>query len=146
MSHAADVQPYIDGLEPDRREMVSSLRAEILRNLPEGFQEMIDFGMVVYAVPLERYPDTYNGKPLMYAALASQKRHVSVYLMGIYSDPGTEQWFLDEYAKTGKRLDMGKSCVRFRKAVDIPLELIGRAIARQSVDSFIEQYENARRR
>ena len=118
----------------------------MLANLDDGFVEIIDFGMIVYAIPLERYPDTYNGRPLMYAALASQKRYVSLYLMGVYADPNVADWFHREYRETGKRLDMGKSCVRFRKLDDVPFELIGAAIARYDAPSFIETANHARSR
>ena len=100
--------------------------------------------MIAYSVPLERYPDTYNGHPLSYAAIASEKNYVSVHLMNIYSDADTQRWFVDSYRATGKRLDMGKSCVRFRKLDDLPLDLIGEAVARTPVDEWIRTYEAAR--
>ena len=101
------------------------MRELIQSRLPEGYAEQMDFGMICYVIPLETYPETYNGHPLMYAALASQKRHMAVYLMNIYGDEGTLRWFTEGYAASGKKLDMGKSCVRFKKLDDLPLELIG---------------------
>lgn len=139
------VQDYLEGLSDDRREAVEAVRQVILENLPEGFEEGIQYGMISYFVPLERYPDTYNRQPLAFAGIASQKNYISVYLHGLYSDPEAADWFVEEYKKTGKKLDMGKSCVRFRKLDDLPLDLIGEAVASDSVDDFIARYEASRR-
>ena len=143
---AQTVSGYLAELPPDRREAIAALRRVILDHLPEGFEETMQFGMIGYVIPLERYPVTYNQQPLSYAALASQKNYMSLYLMNIYGDSEAQQWFTDEYRASGKKLDMGKSCVRFKKLADLPLELIGQAIARTSVDGFIELYEASRRR
>jgi uncharacterized protein YdhG (YjbR/CyaY superfamily) len=143
-SEAATVTEYLATLPEDRRQALREVRGEILANLPEGFTETMNWGMISYEVPLSRYPDTYNGKPLMYAALASQKRHMAVYLSGVYSDPERRDAFLDAYRATGKKLDMGKSCVRFASLDDLPLELIGTTIASMSVDEFIVSYEAGR--
>jgi hypothetical protein len=105
----------------------------------------MNWGMIAYEVPLERYPDTYNKKPLMYAALASQKNHMAVYLTGIYMDDGARQEFEDAYEATGKRLDVGQSCVRFRKLDDLPLGLIGEKIGSVGVDEFIDRYQVGRK-
>jgi hypothetical protein len=101
--------------------------------------------MITYQVPLSRHPDTYNKQPLMMAAVASQKNHMAVYLTGVYADDDSRKEFIAAYKETGKRLDMGKSCVRFRKLDDLPVELIGEAVARFSVDEFIELNDKARR-
>ncbi len=143
-SAAATVEEYLDELSPERREAVSTIREVILANLPDGYVEMMDFGMIAYSVPLERYPKTYNGHPLSYAGIASEKSYVSVHLMNIYGDPETERWFVDSYKATGKRLDMGKSCVRFRKLDDLPLELIGEAVSRIPMEEWIRRYEASR--
>ena len=143
-SHATTVQEYLDELCPQRREAVSAVREVVLERLPDGFVEAMDFGMITYVIPLERYPKTYNGHPLLYAAISSEKRYVSVHLMGIYSDGQSESWFVDSYKATGKRLDMGKSCVRFRKLEDLPLELVGEAVSRTSADEYIRLYEKSR--
>ena len=100
--------------------------------------------MISYVVPLERYPKTYNRQALQYAALASQKNYVSLYLMNVYGNEETESWFVNSYRASGKRLDMGKACVRFKRIDDLPLDLIGETIARTSVDDFIALYEKAR--
>lgn len=132
-----NVEEYLAGLPDDRQEAVRAVRRVILENLPEGYQEIMNWGMIAYEVPLKVCPDTYNGKPLMYAALASQKRHMAVYLTGIYMDEGTRKWFEAEYRETGKRMDMGKSCVRFRTLDQLPLPLVGKAIGLLDVDDFV---------
>ena len=145
-SKAATVEEYLRELPAERRQTVEAVRTVILDNLPDGYEEAMQFGMISYVVPLERYPKTYNGQALSYAALASQKNYVSVYLMNIYSDVETERWFTERYRASGKRLDMGKACVRFKKLDDLPLDLIAEAVALTSVDSFIELYEESRAR
>ena len=102
--------------------------------------------MIGYVIPLRTYPVSYNQKPLLYAALASQKNYMSLYLMNIYSDKEAEQWFIGQYVASGKKLNMGKSCVRFKKLEDLPIDLIGKAIARTTVANFIERYEASKRR
>ena len=93
--------------------------------------------MIGWSVPLDRFPDTFNGQPLGLVALASQKQYVSVYLNSVYSDLETEAWFRDRFAKSGKKLDMGRSCLRFRHLEDVPLDLIGETIARADLDEFV---------
>ncbi len=100
--------------------------------------------MISYVVPLSTYPDTYNGKPLAVVSLAAQKRHGAVYLMGIYADPAEAKWFEAAYRESGKRMDIGKSCVRFRTIEDLPLDLIGAAVQRMPVDRFVELNEQSR--
>jgi len=102
------------------------------------------WGMISYDVPLATFPETYNKKPLMFAALASQKNHMAVYLSGLYSDPDLLEWFVEEYKSTGKKLDMGKSCVRFKKLENLPLELIGEAIAAVPLDTFLDHYRSVK--
>ncbi len=137
-------EEYIAALHQDRAEQLSRLREVVLQRLPDGYVEQIDFGMIAYVIPLETYPETYNGHPLMYAAIASQKRHMAVYLMNVYGDEETLRWFTDGYAASGKKLDMGKSCVRFKKLEDLPLDLIGDVIARTPVAEYIAGYEASR--
>lgn len=143
---AAPLTPeeYLSALPPERSEQLRRLRDLILRKLPEGYEEMVDFGMLSYVIPLETYPDTYNKHPLMYAALASQKRHMALYLMNVYGDEETLRWFTEGFAAAGKKLDMGKACVRFKKLDDLPLDLIGDVIARTPVSDYIAAYEAAR--
>ena len=143
-SKATTVEEYLDELADERRGIVEAVRDVVNANLPDGYEETVQFGMISYVVPLERYPKTYNRQALQYAALASQKNYVSLYLMNVYGDQETERWFLDRYKASGKRLDMGKSCVRFKSVEDLPLDLVGEAIARTSVDAYIAVYETAR--
>jgi len=130
---------YLAALPEDRRQAIEAVRDVILEHLPEGYVEQIQYGMLAYSVPLERYPDTYNGQPLSLAALANQKRYMSLYLMGV--DAERDAWFREHWAATGKKLDMGKSCVRFRRLEDVPLEVVGEAIARTPVDDLIAAHE-----
>jgi hypothetical protein len=143
-SDAATVEEYLASLPPERRAAISEVRSVILENLADGYEEVMNWGMITYQVPLETYPNTYNRKPLMYAALASQKNHMVVYLTGVYANDDDRVAFEEEYRATGKRLDMGKSCVRFRKLDDLPLDVIGRAIAACEVDEFTQLVETAR--
>lgn len=106
----------------------------------------MNWGMISYEVPLKDYSDTYNGQPLMYAALASQKNHMAVYLTGIYSDEKLRDNFIKSYKQSGKKLDMGKSCVRFKRVDDLPVFLIGKAIGAVTKDEFIAHYEATRGR
>ncbi|MEJ2481832.1 MAG: DUF1801 domain-containing protein, partial [Gemmatimonadota bacterium] len=128
-SEAKTVEEYLAELPEDRREAISTVRNVILEHLPEGYEESMNWGMIAYEVPLSVYPDTYNGQPLSYAALASQKNHMAVYLSGIYTDEEARTKFERDYRTTGKRFDVGKSCVRFRKLEDLPLPVIAEAIA-----------------
>lgn len=143
-SGAATVEAYLAELPAERREATEAVRRTILANLPDGYEEQMSFGMIGYVVPLSRYPDTYNKEPLALAALASQKRHMAVYLNNVYGDPATLEWFTAAYAASGKRLDMGKSCVRFKRLADLPLDVIGETIARTSLEEFLAFYESAR--
>jgi uncharacterized protein YdhG (YjbR/CyaY superfamily) len=140
------VKQYLAGLPSDRRKAIAEVRANILANLPKGYQETMSFGMIAYVIPLKRYPETYNGEPLMCAALASQKNHMAVYLCNVYTNPKIETWFKKAYQKTGKRSDMGKSCVRFKQLEDLPVDLIGQTIAKTTVEQFIKFYEDSRKR
>ena len=145
-SNAKNVAEYLDELPDSRQEAIEEVRQVILENLPDGYREVMDYGMIVYVVPLEVYPDTYNGQPLMYAALASQKNHMAVYLTSIYGDAELEDRFRQGYLATGKKLDMGKSCVRFKRLDDLPLDVIGQAIAAMPMDAFIAMNEAVRRK
>jgi Domain of unknown function (DU1801) len=144
ISKADTVEGYLAELTPERREAIEAVRGVIRANLPEGYDEGMEFGMISYHVPLERFPDTYNGRPLTYVALASQKSYMSLYLMGAYGDAEQDSWFRRAYRASGKKLDMGKSCVRFKRLEDLPLDVIGQAVARTGVDAYIEMYLRAR--
>ena len=143
VSDAQTPDEYIAALPDDRREAVGAVRDVVNDNLPAGFEEGMQYGMIAWYIPLERFPNTYNGQPLGLAALASQKNYMSLYLNNVYGDPTTEAWFKERYAESGKRLDMGKSCVRFRRLEDLPLDVIGDTIARADLDAYVAFYEKA---
>ncbi len=144
-STVTTVKQYLAELPEDRRDAISTVREKILSHLPSGYEEAMNWGMITYQVPLETCPNTYNKQPLMYAALASQKNHMAVYLMGIYMSEDSRQEFEAAYNATGKRMDLGKSCVRFRKPEQLPLELIGDAIASMEVDEFMKRNNQMRK-
>lgn len=137
---------YLASLPQDRREVISAVRELILRNLPEGYQETINWGMLSYEVPLETYPDTYNKKPLSYVGLAAQKNYNSLYLMSVYQDPADYQELMEAFARMGVKPDMGKSCIRFKKLDQIPLEKIARLIAKTSVQDFVATAKSIQKR
>ena len=143
-STAESVEEYLTGLSEDRRVPLEIVRRVILRNLPFGYEEVMNWGMITYQVPLSIYPDTYNKKPLMYAALASQKNHMALYLTGIYMDEQARYEFETKYLATGKKYDLGKSCIRFTKLDDLPLQLIGEVIAAYNVDDFVNKVRQLR--
>jgi len=140
-SEATTVEEYLASLSPERRAIVETVRATILQNLPDGYEEAMNWGMITYQVPLSIYPETYNGKPLMYVALASQKNYLSLYLTGVYIDAEARQAFEAAYQATGKRMDIGKSCVRFRTLENLPLELIAKSIAAMEMHEFVARVE-----
>lgn len=144
-SSAKTVEEYINSLPEERREAISKIRKVILKNLPKGYKEGMQYGMIAYYIPLSRYPNTYNGQPLSYVALASQKNHMAVYLSNIYGDPELEAWFKKRYKASGKPMDIGKSCVRFRKLEHLPLDLIGEAVAKTTPEEYIKMYETSRK-
>jgi Domain of unknown function (DU1801) len=135
---------YVKTLPPERQEAIQAVRKVVLDNLPEGYEEIVLGGMLMYSVPLSRLPDTYNGHPLAYVALASQKNYMSLYLMSVYGHKPTEQWFRDQFKARGKKLDMGKSCVRFKQVDDLPLDVIGEVVARIPMEKWISAYQQAR--
>jgi hypothetical protein len=143
-SKATTVKQYLAELPPERRDAISKLRSLILKNLPKGYKENMGWGMICYEIPLSRYPNTYHGQPIGLAALASQKNYMSLYLMNVYGNPKIESWFRNGFKKAGKKLDMGKSCVRFKKLDDLALDVVGKAIAKTSVEDYIKIYEASR--
>jgi uncharacterized protein YdhG (YjbR/CyaY superfamily) len=142
-SDATTVEDYLASLPDDRRKAQEAVRQTILEHLPEGLAETMAWGMISYVVPLETFPDTYNGEPLVHTALASQKQHMSVYLNAIYGDEQVRQEFEEAYRATGKRYDVGKSCVRFRRLDDLPLDVVGQAVGSTSAQELIAQHERA---
>lgn len=145
-SEAKTVAAYLKELPTERRAVVSAVRDVVLKNLPKGYVETMSFGMIGYGIPLERYPDTYNQQPACYAALAAQKNYFALYLMGVYGDKKKEKQLADAYKKLGKKMDMGKSCLRFKSLDDIPLDAVGKLIASTPPEELIERMEAAKRK
>ena len=143
-SKATSVQAYLAELPPDRRTAIEAVRKAIRANLDKDYIELMSYGMIAYCVPHRVYPPGYHCNPrqaLPFAALASQKQYMSVYLC-VFMSPASETWFRAAWKKTGKKLDMGKSCVRFKKIEDLALGVIGEAVRRVPAKAFIEHYES----
>ncbi len=142
---ADDPDTYIGQVPDDRKEAISQLRKVILENLPEGFSEEMNYGMIGYVVPHSLYPDGYHSdpaRPLPFMSIASQKNHIALYHFGMYAKPELLDWFTAGYREvTGKNPDMGKSCIRFRKPDDIPFGFIAQLVKRMEVRDWIETYE-----
>lgn len=145
-SKATTVERYLAELPAERREAVEAVRSVIRKNLPKGYEEGMQYGMIGYYVPHSLYPAGYHcdpRQPLPFANLASQKNHMALYLMSCYLEPDEAKWFEQAWTKTGKKLDMGKSCVRFKKLDEVPLAVVGQAVKRVPVKKYIAQYESA---
>lgn len=140
------VAAYLASLPADRRAEVARVRRVIRKHLPKGYKEAMGWGMIMYGVPLKVYPDTYNGHPLCYAALAAQKNYTSLYLMSVYGSKPLLAELKAGFKKAGKKLDMGKSCIHFKRADDLALDTIGKLIARLPVSKYVEIAKAARRR
>ena len=140
------VAAYLASLPADRRAEVARVRRVITKHLPKGYKEAMGWGMIMYGVPLKVYPDTYNGHPLCYAALAAQKNYSSLYLMSVYGSKPLLAELKAGFKKAGKKLDMGKSCIHFKRADDLDLDTIGKLIARLPVSKYVEIAKAARRR
>jgi hypothetical protein len=144
-SEATTPQDYIDSLPEDRKKVMSALRKEIKKNIDKNFSESMGYGMMGYAVPHKIYPPGYHcdpKQPLPFMGLASQKNFVAVYHMGVYADPKLLKWFTTEFPKHSKsKLDMGKSCIRFKKMDDVPVKLIGELASKMSAKEWIALYE-----
>ena len=145
-SAANTVDAYLAELPPERAAVVAAMRDLVNAHLPPGYREAMAFGMIGWGIPLSRYPHTYNQQPLGYVALAAQKHAYSLYLMGVYADGEQERALRAAAAAEGKSLDMGKSCLRFKRLDDLPLQVIGQLIASMSVEAYIALYEASRRR
>ena len=145
--NAANPDDYIDQLPDDRKEVIQKLRQSILENLPEGFHETMSYGMIGFVVPHSIYPDGYHCDPklpLPFISLASQKNFVALYHMGMYADNNLLEWFTTEYPKhSTAKLDMGKSCIRFKKMKDIPYQLIGELAGKMTSKEWIKLYETS---
>ncbi|MBM3797930.1 MAG: DUF1801 domain-containing protein, partial [Acidobacteria bacterium] len=148
-SAAPTVAAYLAELPQDRRAAVAKIRAMMRKNLPKGFAEVMNYGMIGYVAPHKHYPPGYHcdpKSPLPFAGLASQKNHLAIDVMTVYQSPEMEKWLREAFAKAGKKLDMGKSCIRFKKLEDVPLDVIGEAVARVPMADYIMQYEDGLKR
>lgn len=139
-SAARTVAEYLRELPAERRAVLSKVRGVVRKHLPKGYKEGMNHGMITWFVPLSTFPETYNGEPLMYAALAAQKNNYALYLMGVYGDPSLAKWWVEAYQASGKKLDMGKSCVRFKSLEQLPLDVVGACIARVPLAAYLARY------
>ncbi len=139
MKHTAKtVTEFLAALPEDRRKAIRALRTVIQRNIPKGYVESALMGMICWSVPLEVYPDTYNGQPLCYAALGSQKNHMALYLMCSYMNPVLQKRLADGFKAAGKKLDMGKACIRFKHLDDLPLDVIAGVAGAVPMQAYVE--------
>lgn len=145
-SKASSVEDYLAELPPEQRTVVAAVRDLVNANLPTGYVESMNWGMIAWEIPLSRYPATHNKQPLGYAGLTAKKSGYSLHLMCAYANPGLDQAFRDAYANAGRKLDMGKGCLRFRKFEDLLIEPLERLIAGASVEAYIAMYEASRRK
>ena len=131
---------------PDRRAVLAAVRQLVRRHLPRGYEEAMSGSMITWQVPLARYPKTYNGQPLAYLSLAAQKNYYALYLMGAYADPAQAEGLARAYAKAGKKLDLGKSCLRFKALDDLERTALAKVVAATPPEAFIARYEASRRK
>lgn len=143
-SKATTVEQYLAELAPERYSVIEPVRQLILQHLPEGYVETCNWGMLSYEIPLERFPNTYNRQPLSYIALAAQKNYNSLYLMPVAYDEPYAAWLQQQFSQAGKKFDMGKSCLRFRKFEDLLPDVLAQVIQRYSVDDYIGYYRAMR--
>ena len=143
-SRATTVAQYLAELPADRRAVIAAVRDQVNAKLPRGYVETMNWGMICWEVPLSRYPDTYNGHPLSYMALAAQKGNYALYTMAAYTDPALMAWLQDAFRKAGRKLDMGKVCLRFASLDHLPAGVVGRLAAASTVEQFIAQHERGR--
>ncbi len=143
-SSATTPEQYLNELPEDRKKAMQKLRDTFIKKLPAGFEEIMQYGMLGYVVPHSIYPEGYHCNPkdpLPFLGIASQKNHIAVYHMGIYTDPALLKWFTTKYEKTiPTKLDMGKSCIRFKNQKNIPFELLGELATKMTVEEWIEKY------
>jgi hypothetical protein len=150
-ARATTVPAYLASLEPDKRAVIEEARAFVLQHLPKGYAEFMNWGVINWGIPLEQFPDTYNGQPLCYVGLGAQKRYNSLYLMGAYESssgeyttPFPEKLLVEAFAKAGKRLDMGKCCLHFRKLGDLELTSVAQVIAMSTPKEYLAYYKRVK--
>lgn len=138
------VTQWLASVPAERKDAISAVRDAVNEHLPQGYEETVDWGMLAWVVPLATFPDTHNGRPLMLAALGAHTRLMTIYLMTVYGDSRIRKDFETAYKKTGKKLDIGGSCVHFKTLDDLPLDVVGNAIARVGIDQYVERYKESR--
>jgi len=141
---ALTVSQWLASVPAERKDAINAVRDAVNEHLPQGYEETVDWGMLAWVVPLATLPNTHNGHPLMLAALGAHTKLMTIYLMSVYGDPKIRREFETAYKKTGKKLDMGGSCVHFKKFDDLPLDVVGNTIARVPVDEYVERYLHSR--
>jgi len=141
---ALTVSQWLASVPAERKDAINVVRDVVNEHLPQGYEETVDWGMLAWVVPLATLPTTHNGRPLMLAALGAHTKLMTIYLMSVYSDPKIRREFETAYKKTGKKLDMGGSCVHFKTLDDLPLDVVGNTIARVAVDEYVERYQRSR--
>ena len=145
-SQAISVEAYLAELPPDRREAIAAVRDVIMRHLPAGYAESVNWGLISYEVPLSTYASTYNKQPLAYVGLAAQKNYNAIYMMRVYGDKQQEKKLRDAFKQAGKKCDMGKSCIRFKSADDLPLNAIGELVASTTPKEWVKIFEASRKK
>ncbi len=145
-SKATTVSAYLAKLPAERRKEIEAVRAVVRKHLPKGYQETVNWGMISYEVPFSIFPDTYNGQPLTYLGLAAQKNYNALYLMNVYGNKKNEARLRDGFKALNKKMDMGKSCLRFKAAQDIPLDVIGEIIASTPPETMVAMAKASRRK
>jgi hypothetical protein len=141
---ALTVNQWLASVPAERKTAINAVRDAVNRNLPKGYEETVDWGMLAWVVPLATLPDTHNGRPLLFAALGAHRKLMTVYLMTVYDDAEIRKEFETAYKKTGKRLNMGGCCIHFKKLDDLPLDVVGKTVARVGVKEYIERYVKSR--
>ena len=141
---ALTVSQWLASVPAERKDAINAVRDAVNAHLPPGYEETVDWGMLAWVVPLTTLPKTHNGRPLMFAALGAHRKRMTIYLMSVYGDPRIRRGFEAAYRKTGKKLEMGGSCVHFRTLDDLPLDVVGDTIARVPVDEYVERYQRSR--
>jgi hypothetical protein len=145
-SDAESVEDYLATLTEDRQDIISGVLEMVRGSIPDGYQETMNWGMISWEVPLEIEPDTYNGQPLSFCALASQKRHCALYMMSVYQDDSQRERLLSAYEKMGRKPNMGKSCIRFTKLEHLPLDTLAELISECDMESFVESCNSVRKK
>ncbi len=140
------VSQWLESVPADRKDAINAVRDAVNERLPRGYEETVDWGMLAWVVPLASFPDTHNGRPLMLAALGAHTKRMTIYLMSVYGDAKIRAEFETAYKNSGKKVDIGGSCIHFKTLDDLPLDVVGDAIARVDLDEYVERYRQSRKK